>query len=368
MNCDNVPRTGLPREVHTGMALSTSPPGVIPHMKTRFTQVSTLGTRLATFVSIFALVGCVASSADNLPRAAVDGGALRTETEAHPAQNVTAESLHALWGSARDDVWAAGEAGTILHFDGERWTAMNSHSVRNLLSITGSGRADVWAVGEDVVLHFDGSTWTEVLTDMDELLLSSWSAGPNDVWAAGLATDVDLGIVRHWNGADWEVAIATSARTLWRIWGTEAGDMWTGGTSSGGAGFLAHGDAGRFGKLAYDGASPRAIWGTGSDDVWIVPYEGDLEHWNGTSFRSVPGRSAMTLLGMHGTSSLDVWSVGLAGTIQHWDGATWSRSAANTDASLFGIWASATDDAWAAGGDGTLVHWNGATWQPPAAR
>ncbi|HMA96459.1 MAG TPA: hypothetical protein VKP30_27425, partial [Polyangiaceae bacterium] len=31
-------------------------------------------------------------------------------------------TLNAAWGSSADDVWAVGEVGTILHFDGTQWS------------------------------------------------------------------------------------------------------------------------------------------------------------------------------------------------------------------------------------------------------
>jgi hypothetical protein len=68
-----------------------------------------------------------------------------------------------MWGSARDDVWAVGLEGSLVHFDGKAWTRVASNVKDNLWSVWGSGRNDVWAVGANAtLLRFDGKAWTAV--------------------------------------------------------------------------------------------------------------------------------------------------------------------------------------------------------------
>src|ERR687887_2323503 len=60
-------------------------------------------------------------------------------------------TLNSVWGSARDDVWAVGHFGTILHWDGSAWSASLSgiptDDAHNFYGVWGSARDDVWAVG-----------------------------------------------------------------------------------------------------------------------------------------------------------------------------------------------------------------------------
>ena len=61
--------------------------------------------------------------------------------------------------AAPADVWAVGQGGSIIHWDGGAWSAVNSPSTSELYGVWGSGPNDVWAVGENhVVLHYDGAT------------------------------------------------------------------------------------------------------------------------------------------------------------------------------------------------------------------
>ncbi|MGO9687576.1 MAG: WD40/YVTN/BNR-like repeat-containing protein, partial [Syntrophobacteraceae bacterium] len=71
----------------------------------------------------------------------------------------TTQNLHSVWGSSESDVFAAGEAGTILHYDGKSWSAMTSGTTQNLHSVWGSSGADVFAVGgHGAIIHYDGKS------------------------------------------------------------------------------------------------------------------------------------------------------------------------------------------------------------------
>jgi hypothetical protein len=43
-----------------------------------------------------------------------------------------------VWGTASDDVWACGQAGLLLHWDGQSWTAVPSGSFESLFTVHGS--------------------------------------------------------------------------------------------------------------------------------------------------------------------------------------------------------------------------------------
>ena len=54
--------------------------------------------------------------------------------------------LTAVWGRAPDDVWVAGESGTLLHFDGAALTPIHLGTSVHLFAITSDGRT-VWVAG-----------------------------------------------------------------------------------------------------------------------------------------------------------------------------------------------------------------------------
>ena len=59
----------------------------------------------------------------------------------------TQGSLLSLWGDRDDNVWAVGMNGSILHWDGATWSQEDSGVVEHLLSIHGAG-GTAWIVGD----------------------------------------------------------------------------------------------------------------------------------------------------------------------------------------------------------------------------
>jgi hypothetical protein len=66
----------------------------------------------------------------------------------------TGDTLDGVWGSSGSDVFAVGEDGTILHYDGSSWSSMSSGTGEWLYGVWGSSGSDVFAVGDSgTILH-----------------------------------------------------------------------------------------------------------------------------------------------------------------------------------------------------------------------
>src|SRR5262245_47431816 len=60
----------------------------------------------------------------------------------------TGNPLAAVFGTDERNVWAVGERGTILKWDGVSWRVDFSGTTASLYAIWGSGPQSIWAVGE----------------------------------------------------------------------------------------------------------------------------------------------------------------------------------------------------------------------------
>jgi hypothetical protein len=137
-------------------------------------------------------------------------------------------ALHALWGADSSDIWAVGEAGTMLRYDGRRWERVGVPTTRTLRAIHGCAADDIWAVGSDVVLHFDGQDWRRQPTDglYPGKLRSVFCAAPGEVWAAEHYT------VIRWVGGRWQRAgrlADEEPRSPTVVWGPSGGGIWASG-------------------------------------------------------------------------------------------------------------------------------------------
>jgi hypothetical protein len=289
------------------------------------------------------------------------------EPEAPPPVVPTASSFSAIWGSSAKDVWAVGSEGSIVHYDGKMLSMIDSGTQVRLLSVHGTAPDDVWFVGEmGVTLHWDGESMTEVSRIPDQTLLGVWANGPEDVWAIGFYPQDRVGVVRHWTGDDWDELLVGPAASLWEIWSSGPGDVWIVGTSTNLTGLVLHAHGNEISKIDFDGKPLRAVWGTNEDDVWVLPYDSPIQHWDGSVFTLTDGTEEepmkTAMLGMWGANTHDVWAVGLEGTILHYDGETWHHSDSGVIDTLWAIWGASSDDVWAAGGEGTLLRWHGNAW------
>lgn len=66
--------------------------------------------------------------------------------------------LAAVWGSSASDVFAVGQAGTILHYNGSTWRRMPSGTATGLKGVWGESTGEVFAVGSGgIVLHYSAA-------------------------------------------------------------------------------------------------------------------------------------------------------------------------------------------------------------------
>ncbi|MDH5675630.1 MAG: hypothetical protein OEZ06_26135 [Myxococcales bacterium] len=137
--------------------------------------------------------------------------------------------LNWLHGLDADTLWAVGNGGTILRFDGTRWSREESTVDRDLWGIWGLSEDDLWAVGgngreegQATLLHYDGSAWRqEPLPEFERArvwaLFKVWGVAADDVWIVG-----QRGAVLHYDGSAWSERLVGASDDLISLWGTSS--------------------------------------------------------------------------------------------------------------------------------------------------
>jgi hypothetical protein len=217
----------------------------------------------------------------------------------------TAASLESVWGTAANDIWAVGDTGTILHCDGSSWKTMTSSTTQGLRAVWASSKTSAWAVGYvGTVLRYNAGTWSSVSTPAAAGVMDIWGSGPSDVWAVGYQA------VIHWNGQQWtKITVPDSAYSLDSVWGSGPNDVWATGTA------LIHWNGSQWSEVPRPGKyAPTFIWGLGANDVWS--FYTDVNHWDGNAWApsATPGQNYNALWG---ASPQDLWLVGSNGAIVH---------------------------------------------------
>ncbi|MDF2695522.1 MAG: hypothetical protein K0S65_3905 [Labilithrix sp.] len=314
-------------------------------------------------------------------------------------------ALTSVWGSSKNDVWAVGSNGTIVHWDGAAWALVPTPKsfyppkipVKNTFhTVWGSGSNDVWiASATDAVFHTGGyggaeTKWENARLPIEEGLdvpvFAIWGSSVADVRLGGTASVMfdETGEVVTVNGftktdgADggigWQGVPGTA--TVLGMWGPAANDLWLVGDNSTEVtwqrSISLHGtvaaDAGGLTWAEIDSHSSvtlRALWGSSASDVWAVGDLGTIRHVtsaDATDWQSVASPTREDLRAVWGFAADDVWAVGDAGTILHYDGHAWTTTLAAFPAgkkpALYGVWGSARDDVWIVG-NGIALHYTG---------
>lgn len=315
--------------------------------------------------------------------------------------------LTAIWGSSKDDVWAVGSGGVIVHWDGTSWTSIASNTAITLRAVGGNGPNDLWFVGSRDGIHRSvglkngamawapkpapvtpfNSEWTS------EILLNAvWVDGTSDVWVAGEPArsngtcsnrwraervDVPTTPITAWDPLAEPDCITFGFNTIFALSGVGSDDLWAvgGGLSKQGGPTVGRTFRMRRGATAADGGMPSweeldcqadvpllAVWGTTEGGVWAVGENGTIRHYapGDARWSIVPSPTVETLRSVWGSGPDDVWAVGDRSTILHFDGVSWNlaTSASTVKSNLFGIWGSSAADVWVVG-EGTVLHASG---------
>jgi len=237
----------------------------------------------------------------------------------------TAVDLAAVWGTAFQNVYAVGEAGVILHFDGTGWSLVeyDAPTHPNLHAIAGASADLIWAAGaSNFMLQYDGSTWTQqdMPLQTDDV---SWrglcvrTPADQEAYVVGEHGTIVPHVDGSWHGVETCYAGVPDFHAAWCANETDI--------------FVAGHDHTAFKSSVLLRQPPPSspenpesmshepsdnmygIAGCDEDDVWAVGFDdgvgSKLYRMNGDEF-VVEATSDHELLGLWAHSTLGVWAVG----------------------------------------------------------
>lgn len=141
-------------------------------------------------------------------------------------------TIRGLWGSGDKDIWAVGDYGTILHYDGKIWSLVPSPTQANLKAVWGSSYDNVYAIGEQgTLLHYTESlgTWNSLSLGISSTLWGIWGDAPNHIWLVGEQGTLWALDGKTWNWKQIHFLTNSSNETnydLTGIWGNSAGQIY----------------------------------------------------------------------------------------------------------------------------------------------
>lgn len=278
----------------------------------------------------------------------------------------TTQNLNGVWGSNGDNVFAVGNGGTILHYDGAVWEPMSSGTTRDLNGIWGSSVSDIFVVGSyGTIRRYDGSSWRSISSGTTNNFNGIWGSAANDLFVVG-----DKGTIRRYDGSVWRAMSSNTSLNLLAIWGNSSSSVFVTGDTT----ILRYNgstwtemSAGYLYPGGYNG-----VWGTSATNVYVsktscdvVGCFGSVLRYNGATWDYAQTGSADHLVGIWGSSGSDIFVVGSAGIVLHYNGSSWTADP-GIRTGLYGIWGSGASDIWALSPDDwrntTTLHYDGISW------
>ncbi len=241
------------------------------------------------------------------------------------------DNLLGVWGSGPKNVWAAGDAGRIVHFDGNKWDLVHTGIADYLAGVWGSSRKDVWITGYNGrVLRFDGKKWWDHPTGVSNDFNGIWGSGPKDVFTVG-----DRGVIFHWDGSCFKRQESGTENLFFGVWGTGPQDVW----AVGGRGNIAHYDGKTWSQVDTGFPGQKlghfvSVWGTGKEDVYVAGILPDTRAKNADVYHN----------------------------LLHYDGSRWQTVDTQINGLLRWIWGTGPDDIWITGDEGVMTHFDGNSW------
>lgn len=220
---------------------------------------------------------------------------------------------------------------------------------RAVLSIWGSDASDVFAVGgplgngqKTLAIHYDGSTWTDLHPGGTDTYWWVSGSSANDVWMVG-----ENGRITHWDGKTFIEHVSGTTATLWGVWSASATDAWiVGGTPEGGTSqpndIVLHWNGTSWSTVPLpkdvEGRSLYKVWGTSSDNLYVVGEAGTIWHKKGANWilESNPPLATGTLFTVAGSSANNVYAVGTFDVL-HSDGTKWEKQEISLTSSVNGV-------------------------------
>lgn len=303
-----------------------------------------------------ALASCSPTSPDNPDASPVDAG---------PSWKVVVEHLDStllsIWGTSATDVWAVGGPRgngfdtLVLHFDGAVWHQLEPGGMDTYWWVYGTGPSDVWMVGESGrITHYDGSAFKEYPRVTTATLFGVWAASPTDAWAVGGTpeggTAAPNDLLFHWDGAAWTPSPLPKAlgRTLFKVWGTGSDNLYIVGE----AGTVWH----RVGATWTQETAPAhgtllTVFGCSASEVYAVGGR-DVLLSNGAAWSAVNVTLVNDVSGVSCAAPGQVVIVGSGGAKQRLVMGAWQDDFGTVPyTDLHGAWADASGGYWAVGGN-----------------
>ncbi|MEE8640716.1 MAG: hypothetical protein V3T41_09935 [bacterium] len=268
-----------------------------------------------------------------------------------PAHSPTAEDVHAIWVVGEDDIWACGDNGNILHYDGYEWRLDITKLAPDFFDIQFVSSSQGWVCGKDGwVSRRASGKWEEVPGNTRSNALYALDAhGAAEAWFCG-----SRGTVLHYKDGVWADESPNVDNDLYGIRVAGDGKGWV----VGDRGRILERSGGKWEEVTSPvGSDYRCAFFVSDDEAWFGAADGFAVHLKAGGLNKTRLPNAETITGLYFHSNGRGYAVTKGGNIYSYSPATknW-RLWAGHNRQLFDITFSTAERGWIVGAAGTILR------------
>src|SRR5262249_17016800 len=199
------------------------------------------------------------------------------------------------------NVWAAGDGGNIVHWNGTNWALVRSGG-GDLTGIAGPSGSNMWSSPRNAAgafLYFDGVQWTSRNISITDIITAMWGFG-NSIFAVSQQDALGGSVYVFSPALGWNQETSQTGNGFYGVGGTSFNDVWVVGEG----GTIKHRTvSGWANSPSGTTAVLSGVWASGVDNAWIVGDGGLSLHWNGTSWTPIGTGTPRPLRAIWGNGS-----------------------------------------------------------------
>jgi photosystem II stability/assembly factor-like uncharacterized protein len=309
-------------------------------------------------------INCIwASDSDHLFAAGAHGTAFMRENEAwHQIHNDDDNDLifYDIWGGSKERVFFVGgnlSQGIVYEWDGSSVASMSIPDCKTLHCVWGTDENNVYAAGDGrVILFFDGAQWQIVQQyDDDSRIHDIWGSDDNQIYAVG--GNLNGGMLIQKNNNIWQKLEQDFYHWMNGIDGYNNHVMIVG--EYGSMASLTIPNT-KWNKIVQGQGDLKSIWGRNSNDIYAVG-DNQFKHYTNGEWQSIPLPQWHSLNSVHGDDAI-VFAVGSDGAVISYDNQMLYSHTINTDISLKDVWG-IHGQFYAVGENAVILCYTGSTFQ-----
>ena len=275
---------------------------------------------------------------------------LTTGTWSSVSSPVDDEGLNSISTVSPTDIWAVGESGKIIHYNGTSWSEFTDVGSAELYSIAMVSSTDGWAVGESgKIFHYDGTSWSQFIDVGSQTLYSISMFSASYGWAVG-----GNGEIYRYDGTTWTSFTSPITQHLNAVQALSTTDAWIGADS----GIFLHFDGTSWSQITdLGGNNVESLFMVSASSGWAGGQNGEIYRYDGTSWSIFTDTGNEVWQSISLASSNDGWIFGTGGALRHWNGSAWSVYASSTSDGLRDVVLLPDQSGWAVGDDGVILRY-----------